>query len=178
MTSTTIELPDDVLAQVRDLAQMTNRRIEEVLAEAVTQGLAYDRWFRAEVEKGIRSAEQGPLIPAEIVWADLLKRGLLTPEAIAQADAEATSDDAREGGDRERPLPIREPQLGDAGVRSQRAQRLERAVGAERITIDVDIDVAPDHQSEHKAAHWLWLSHATQECPQVEVVEDAGRRGV
>ncbi len=70
MTSTTIELPDDVLAQVRDLAHMSNRRVEEVLAEAVMQGL--------------RSAAQGPLIPDEDVWADFLQRGLLTADAITR----------------------------------------------------------------------------------------------
>ena len=70
MTPTTIELPDDVLAQVRDLAHMTNRRIEEVLAEAVMYGL--------------RAAAQGPPIPDEAVWADFLQRGLLTAEAITR----------------------------------------------------------------------------------------------
>jgi predicted transcriptional regulator len=70
MTPTVIELPDDVLAQARDLAQMTNRRTEEILAEAVMRGLY--------------AVAQEPLIPDEAVWADFLQRGLLTPEAIAR----------------------------------------------------------------------------------------------
>jgi len=86
--STTITLPDGLHAQLRALAESTGRTVEEVLAEAVAQGLAYDRWFRAEVEKGMRSAQVGPLIPADQVWEELLQRGFLTPEAIAQADAE------------------------------------------------------------------------------------------
>ena len=88
MTSITIQLSDDLHAEAQALAQTTGRSLEEVLAEAVAQGLAYDRWFRAEVAKGHRSAERGPLIPAERVWADLLRRGLLTPEAISEAEAE------------------------------------------------------------------------------------------
>ena len=68
MTPTTIELPDDVLAQARDLALKTNRRVEEVLAEAVMHGLG--------------SAPLGPLIPDDTVWADFLQRGLLTAETI------------------------------------------------------------------------------------------------
>ena len=90
--STMIALPDDLHAQVRALAQDTGRPLEVVLAEAVAQGLAYDRWFRAEVEMGMRSAEQGPLLPAEEVWDDLMRRGLLTPEAIAQIEAEESAD--------------------------------------------------------------------------------------
>ncbi len=84
--STTITLPDELHAQVQALAETTGRTPEDVLAEAVVQGLAYDRWFREQVEIGRRSAEQGPLIPAEDIWDDFLARGLLTPEAIAEAN--------------------------------------------------------------------------------------------
>jgi predicted transcriptional regulator len=92
--STTITLPDELHAQVQALAETTGRTIEDVLAETVVQGLAYDRWFREQVEIGRRSAEHGPLIPAEDVWEDFLARGLLTPEAIAEA--EASEDDPLE----------------------------------------------------------------------------------
>ncbi len=92
MTATTIELPDDLHAQVRELAQATDRPVAEVLTEAVAHYLEWDRWFRAEVEKGRRSAEAGPLVPAEEVWAGFLDRGLVTREALAEAEAE----DARE----------------------------------------------------------------------------------
>jgi predicted transcriptional regulator len=87
MTSTTIELPDDVLAQVQDLAQSTNRRVEEVLAEAVAQGLAYDRWFRAEVEEALRSTRAGDFASPEAVEA--MWNRLTTPEAMAEDEEQA-----------------------------------------------------------------------------------------
>ena len=90
MTATTIELPDDLHAQVRELAQSTDRPVAEVLTEAVAHYLEWDRWFRAEVEKGRRSAEAGPLVPAEEVWADVLDRGLVTHEALAEAETVVT----------------------------------------------------------------------------------------
>ena len=95
MTTTTIELPDDLHERVRDLAQATARPIRQVLTDAVTQYLEWDRWYRAEVEQGRRSAEAGPLIPAKEVWDDFLRRGLVTSEALAEADAEE-NDSARE----------------------------------------------------------------------------------
>ena len=67
--ATTIELPDDVLAQARELAQTANRRMEDVLADAVAQGLTYDRWFRAEVEEALRSTRAGHFAPPEDVAA-------------------------------------------------------------------------------------------------------------
>jgi len=82
MTPMTIELPDDLHAQVQELAHATDRPIAEVLTEAVAHYLEWDRWFRAEVEKGRRSAEMGPLTPADEVWADFLRRGLVTPKAL------------------------------------------------------------------------------------------------
>jgi predicted transcriptional regulator len=91
-TTTTVTLSKNLHDQVRALAEATGRTFEEVLAETVAQGLAYDRWFRAEVEKGVRSAAQGPLMPAEDVWADFLARGLLTTDAIAHANDEADDD--------------------------------------------------------------------------------------
>lgn len=87
MTPTTIELPDDVLLRARDLARRTNRRVEEVLAEAVAQGLDYDHWFRAEVEDALRSTAAGRFVPPEEVEA--MWDRLTTPEAMAEAEAEA-----------------------------------------------------------------------------------------
>ena len=40
MTTTTIELPDEVRAQAEELARTTGRSLAEVLTEAVSQGLA------------------------------------------------------------------------------------------------------------------------------------------
>jgi predicted transcriptional regulator len=92
MALTVIDVSDDVLAQARELARTTNRRMEEVLAEAVMQGLACDRWFREAVAEGQRSADMGPLIPAADVWADFVRKDILRAEDIVEAE---TLDDQR-----------------------------------------------------------------------------------
>ncbi len=89
MTTTAIDLPDEVRAQAEELARTTGRSLAEVLTEAVSQGISYDLWFRAQVEEGRRSARDEPLVPADRVWDDFLRRGLLTPEAIEEAEDEA-----------------------------------------------------------------------------------------
>lgn len=86
MTTATIELPDDVRTQAEALAAATGRSLAEVLTDAVVQGLAYDQWFREQVEEGRRSAREEPLILADQVWDDFLRRGLLTPEAFTEAE--------------------------------------------------------------------------------------------
>lgn len=88
MTVTTVELPDELHVQVQELAQATDRPLADVLAEAIVHYVEWDRWFRAEVAKGQRSADTGPLVAADEVWTDFLRRGLVTPEALAAADAE------------------------------------------------------------------------------------------
>jgi predicted transcriptional regulator len=86
MTTTTIELPDQLRAQAEALAATTGRSLAEVLTEAVAQGLAYDRWFRAEVEEGLRSTVEGRFAsPAEV---EAMWERLTTPEAMAEAEAE------------------------------------------------------------------------------------------
>lgn len=85
MTPTMIELPDDLHARVQELAQATDRPISDFLIEAVEHYVAWELWLQAEVDKGRRSAEIGPLIPATEVWDDFLRRGLVTPEALAEA---------------------------------------------------------------------------------------------
>ncbi len=84
--STTVTLPDDLHAQVRALADSTGRTVEEVLTEAVAQALAYDRWFRAEAEKGLRSTNAGRFAPPEDIEA--MWGRLTTPKAMAEAEAE------------------------------------------------------------------------------------------
>ncbi|HXT33941.1 MAG TPA: hypothetical protein VN837_00060 [Chloroflexota bacterium] len=76
--STTVTLPESLHAQVRALAERTGR--------TVAQGLAYERWFREEVEEALRSTASGHFVsPAEVeaMWSRIT-----TPEAIAQAEAE------------------------------------------------------------------------------------------
>lgn len=84
--STTVTLPDDLHAQVKELAATTGRTLEDVLAETVAQGLAYDRWFRAEVEEALRSTAAGHFASPEEVEA--MWNRLTTPEAMAEAEAE------------------------------------------------------------------------------------------
>jgi predicted transcriptional regulator len=86
MTTTTIELPDELRVQAETLARTTGRSLAEVLIEAVGQGLTYDRWFREQVQEGRRSAHEEPLIPADQVWDDFVRRGVLTSEAIEEAE--------------------------------------------------------------------------------------------
>jgi len=84
--STTVTLPDSLHAQVRALAERTGRTVEEVVAETVAQGLAYERWFREEVEEALRSTAAGQFVPPaeiEAMWSRLT-----TPESMAQAEAE------------------------------------------------------------------------------------------
>jgi predicted transcriptional regulator len=92
MTSTTIQLPDDLHAQAQALAETTGRTLEEVLTEAVAQGLAYDRWFVASVEQGLLSTRAGRFASPEEV--DAMWNRLTTPEAMAEAEAEAELDQA------------------------------------------------------------------------------------
>ncbi len=89
MTTTTIELSDNLHAQVQELAHTTGRPVTELLTEAVAQGLAYDRWFRMEVAEGLRSTEAGRIVPPEDMAA--LWGRLTTPEAMAEAEAELGS---------------------------------------------------------------------------------------
>ena len=79
MTTTTIELPDELRARAEALAQMTGRS----LAEAVSQGLAYDRWFREQVEQALHSTAAGRFASPEDVEAMWCR--LTTPEAVAAA---------------------------------------------------------------------------------------------
>lgn len=89
MTTTVIELPDELHAHVQNLAQATGRPIAELLIEAVAQGLAYDQWFRAEVAKGLHSTETEQFVRPEEVEAMWIR--LTTPEAMVEAEAELGS---------------------------------------------------------------------------------------
>lgn len=86
MNTMMIQLPDDLRVQAEELAQATGRTLDEVLAEAVAQGLAYDRWFRAAVQEALDATAAGHLAASEEVEA--MWNRLTTPEAMAEADAE------------------------------------------------------------------------------------------
>ncbi len=57
ITTTTIELPNDLRAQAQDPARTADRPLAWVLTGAVAQGLAYERRFSTRVEVGRRSIE-------------------------------------------------------------------------------------------------------------------------
>jgi predicted transcriptional regulator len=86
MMQTTIELPDQLATQMQAIAETSNRPLAEVLTEAVAHYLEWDRWFRAQVEEGLRSAEAGHFVSPEEVEA--MWDRLTTPEAMAEAEAE------------------------------------------------------------------------------------------
>ncbi len=89
MTTTTIHLPADIYGQAQLLARTTGRTLDEVLVEAVAQGLAYDRWFRSAVQEALDATKAGQLAAPEEVEA--MWNRLTTPEAMAQAEAESRS---------------------------------------------------------------------------------------
>lgn len=78
MTSATIQLPDSLMERAVQLARATNRSVEDVLSEAVAEGLAYDQWIRSAVSEGRKSADNSPLIPAATVWESLAQKGMLS----------------------------------------------------------------------------------------------------
>jgi predicted transcriptional regulator len=86
MATTIIELPEDLQTQAEALARSTGRSLAEVLTEAVGQGLAYERWFREQVQEALHSTETGRFAPPEAVEA--MWQRLTTPESMAQAEAE------------------------------------------------------------------------------------------
>jgi predicted transcriptional regulator len=78
MTSATIQLPDNLMERAVQLARATNRSVEDVLSEAVADGLAYDRRLRTAVAEGRKSAAKGPLVPAAAAWESLAQKGMLS----------------------------------------------------------------------------------------------------
>jgi predicted transcriptional regulator len=78
MTSATIQLSDDLMERVIQLARATNRSVEHVLSEAVAEGLAYDQWLRTAVAEGRHSAANGPLVPGAAVWESLAQKGMFS----------------------------------------------------------------------------------------------------
>ncbi len=87
MTPMTIHLPTELYAQARVLASTTGRTLDGVRAEAVTQGLAYDRWFRSAVREALDSTKAGRLAAPQDV--EEMWNRLTTPEAMAEAGSHA-----------------------------------------------------------------------------------------
>ena len=101
MTSTTIQLPDELHVQALALAETTGHTLEDVLTEAVAQGLAidggfnrWDQWFVAAVEQSLAATRAGQFASPDNVEA--MWNRLTTPEPQAWAHS------ARHGVDNKR----------------------------------------------------------------------------
>ena len=64
-----VELTPDQLEQLNKLASSTGRRADELVREAVDNLLAYNEWFRKEVQIGLDQVRQGELVEDEEVLA-------------------------------------------------------------------------------------------------------------
>ena len=89
MSALTIQLSDDLRVEAETPARDTGRTLDEVLADAVTQGLAYDRWFRESVQEALDATAAGHLAaPGEV---DAMWNRLTTHETMVEAEAELDS---------------------------------------------------------------------------------------
>lgn len=70
----TIELSEAQAAVLESEAAREDRSVEDVVAGLIQRQVEYDAWFRAEVQKGIDSADRGELISHEEVVARSRRR--------------------------------------------------------------------------------------------------------
>ena len=64
-----VHLTQDQLEQLNKLASSTGRGADELVREAIENLLAYNEWFRKEVEIGLADVRQGELVEDEEVRA-------------------------------------------------------------------------------------------------------------
>ena len=64
-----VNLTPDQLEQLNKLASSTGRAADELVREAIDNLLAYNEWFREEVEIGLAEVRQGELVEDEEVRA-------------------------------------------------------------------------------------------------------------
>ena len=64
-----VHLTPEKLEQLNELASSTGRSTSELVQEAIDNLLAYDKWFKEQVETGLSQARQGDLIEDEEVRA-------------------------------------------------------------------------------------------------------------
>jgi predicted transcriptional regulator len=75
-TTISLQIPDDLLAQVREAATQHDVRLDDVLLSAVEHYLALDIETRLAVEEGIRQLDAGESFSHEEVMADYHARKL------------------------------------------------------------------------------------------------------
>ena len=61
LKATSVRLDDETLARVGEMLQPTERPTLRLMAEAIKQFVAREEWFIQEVEKGVKSADEGRL---------------------------------------------------------------------------------------------------------------------
>ncbi len=77
-----VPLDDKQAAQIEAIAAARAQSADAVLAEAVANFLDYEAWFVGEVEKGVASAKDAPLLDAEDVHARM--RALVAKDTAAK----------------------------------------------------------------------------------------------
>ena len=61
LKATTVRLDDETLSRVGEMAKAMDRPRAWLVAEAIKQYVAREEWFFREVEKGVKSADEGRL---------------------------------------------------------------------------------------------------------------------
>lgn len=69
-----LQIPPELEAKLSRLAQHNGRSVSDFAIDLLTNSLEYDEWFRAEVEKGRRSAREEPLSTHEEVASRIRSR--------------------------------------------------------------------------------------------------------
>jgi len=64
-----VHLTTEQLEQLNRIASSTGRRTDELVKEAIDNLLAYNDWFRKEVEIGLAQVRQGDLVEDDEVRA-------------------------------------------------------------------------------------------------------------
>jgi predicted transcriptional regulator len=59
MTDFTVNLPDDIIDQLDQLARKLNRSRSDIVAQAITEYVERETWGIADIEAGIAEADRG-----------------------------------------------------------------------------------------------------------------------
>jgi predicted transcriptional regulator len=68
-----VHLPETQESQLNDLASRTGRGTDELVQEAVSRLLAYDQWFKEQVQIGLEQINRGEFIEEEEMDARIEK---------------------------------------------------------------------------------------------------------
>ena len=69
-----IEITEAQESQLAAMAEHEAKSVDRLVADLLQRSLAYDAWFRAQVQEGIDSADRGELTSHEVVVAEGLAR--------------------------------------------------------------------------------------------------------